>query len=266
MISEPTVLIVDDNPATTSEFRAVLMERGLMVDSANEGLAAMEKLQNNRYKAVVLDPVIRYRLNGYAVLHYIELQQPEMLSRVFLLSSMSRQTIARTAPALVSRLFRKPSQVQEAAAAVIASVHPPGVPRAVRPKRSALLVEDDSLTAMGTSALLEQLGYACEWLPDGGKVLETVSSSHFDLIVLDLIMPDVDGFTVLARLSSRMPHLLRRVVVMTGMPEKYLEEVDRARIRGIVRKPLDIQELQRLMDRCTATVPYEGGGESPAMT
>jgi len=266
VISEPTVLIVDDNPATTSEFRAVLMERGLMVDSANEGLAAMEKLQNNRYKAVVLDPMIRYRLNGYAVLHYIELQQPEMLSRVFLLSSMSRQTIARTAPALVSRLFRKPSQVQEAAAAVIASVHPPGVPRAVRPKRSALLVEDDSLTAMGTSALLEQLGYACEWLPDGGKVLETVSSSHFDLIVLDLIMPDVDGFTVLARLSSRMPHLLRRVVVMTGMPEKYLAEVDRARIRGIVRKPLDIRELQRLVDRCTGTVPCEGGGKSPAMT
>ena len=46
-----------------------------------------------------------------------------------------------------------------------------------------LLVEDDSLTAKATSQALENLGYSCQWLASGSKVLEAVCSSEFDVIM-----------------------------------------------------------------------------------
>jgi CheY-like chemotaxis protein len=259
--NDNVVLIVDDNVETISELRALLMDAGLAVETAGESLAAIEKLRTNCYPAIVLEPMIRHRLNGYAVLSYIELEQPEMLSYVFLLTAMSRQTITRTAPALIPRFFRRPREVRMAATAVIKSIERQSVRE--RPKRSVLLVEDDSQTASVMADALEQLGYSCEWLPGGGKVLETVAASRFDAIMLDLIMPDVDGFAVLESLRSRKPELLRRVVVTTGMPAKYLEAIDRNRICGIVQKPVDFGELRHLLHRCGDTVPFEGGGESP---
>jgi len=259
--SDNVVLIVDDNLETISELRNRFMDAGLVVETAGESLAAIEKLRTGRYPAIVLEPMIRHGLNGFVVLNYIELEQPETLSQVFLLTAMSRQTITRTAPGLIPRFFRRPREVQLAAAAVIASIERQSIRE--RPKRSVLLVEDDSQTARVTSDGLEQLGYTCEWLPGGGKVLETVTASRFDAIMLDLIMPDLDGFAVLECLKSQKPELLRRVVVTTGMPGKYLGSIDRNRICGIVQKPVDFGELRHLLHRCGDTVPFEGGGESP---
>jgi CheY-like chemotaxis protein len=263
--SDNVVLIVDDNLETISELRTRLADAGLAVETAGESLAAIEKLRTNRYPAIVLEPMIRHGLNGFAVLNYIEREQPETLSHVFLLTAMSRQTITRTAPGLIPRFFRRPREVQLAAAAVIASIERQSIRE--RPKRSVLLVEDDSQTARVTSDALEQLGYTCEWLPGGGKVLETVSASRFDAIMLDLIMPDVDGFAVLECLKSRKPELLRRIVVTTGMPAKYLnaidDAIDRSRICGVVQKPVDFGQLRHLLHRCAEVTLFEAGGESP---
>ncbi len=160
---------------------------------------------------------------------------------------------------------RKSSEVQRATAAVIASINPPPPAELSRPKRSVLLVEDDPPTAKVMTEMLEQLGYSSEWVASGDKVLEMVSSSRFDVIMLNLVMPDIDGFTVLQRLESLMPHLLHRVLITTGMPTKYLEELDRKQICGIVKKPVDVGELQHLLIRCAGDVPFEAGGESPVL-
>src|SRR5207253_3063935 len=130
---------------TISELRNRFVDAGLTVETASESLAAMEKLRTGRYPAIVLDPMIRHGLNGFAVLNYIELEQPETLSHVFLLTAMSRQTITRTAPGLIPRFFRRPREIQLAAAAVIGSIERQSIRE--RPKRSVLLVEDDSETA-----------------------------------------------------------------------------------------------------------------------
>ena len=259
---EQAVLIVDDD-SVASELRTRLEEHGLTVEATGDAFAAMEKLRVGRYGAVVLDPMIRHRLNGYAVLNYLELQHPEMLARVFLLTGMSRQTIQRTAPALLPRLFRKPSEVRSVVEAVIASIGRPAV-RKASASRSILLVEDDPLTARVTSELLAQMGYSCKWLACGAKVLETLTSSRFDVIMLDLIMPGVDGFTVLERLEAETPHLLRRVVITTGMPAKYRDALDRKHICGVLPKPVEMGALRPLLLRCADEVPFEAGGETPS--
>jgi CheY-like chemotaxis protein len=172
---------------------------------------------------------------------------------------MSKQTITRTAPALLPRLFRKPSQVSEAAAAILAACDRDRPRRSER--RSVLLVEDDRHTAQVSSAVVEELGYAVTWVPNGREALDAISASDFDAILLDLVMPDVDGFVVLERLQSTNAELLRRVIVTTGIPARYVDHLDQSKIGGVIHKPMDIARLEHLLSRCAGGKDFEPGGE-----
>jgi CheY-like chemotaxis protein len=256
------LLIIDDDPATETALRSALTGYALSLDVATDSRLAIEQLETGHYDAIVLDPMIRHRLNGYAVLNHIELERPDLLSRVFVWTGMSKQTIARTAPALVPRSFRKPSEVAPLAEALLASIEPPWEQQS-RSKGSVLLVEDDPVTAKATKDLLEELGYSCEWVGDARGVLETASA--YDVIMLDLVMPEVDGFTLLQHLRASRPELLRRVLITTGMPGRYLSALDQERLCGVVQKPVDVHVLQRMLGRCGSIVTPEPAGECPSI-
>lgn len=120
-MDDDRILIIDDDAATAAILDAAFAEAGLETEMVDDAFSAMEKLREKSYCAVVLDPMIHRRLNGFAVLNFIELEQPEMIERLFLLTGMSEQTIRRTAPSVLTRLFRKPAAAAKAAAAIIAT-------------------------------------------------------------------------------------------------------------------------------------------------
>lgn len=74
---EKRILIVDDDDAIRALVLTVLRRRGYLLDSARNGVEAMEKLANCRYSLVVLD-LMMPRMSGYEVLHQLE-QQPAVL-------------------------------------------------------------------------------------------------------------------------------------------------------------------------------------------
>ena len=259
------VLIIDDDPRSAAILHAAFAEGGVEAESVDDAFIAMEKLRSRRYCAVILDPMIRQRLNGYAVLNFLEIEQPQTLERLFLLTGMSEQTIRRTAPLILPRLFRKPTGYSKLTAAVCA-VCAADLHRAVRrSRRSVLLVEDDRSTANATIALLDELGCSVEWAQNGEEAEHALAQRHFDAIMLDLVMPRLDGFALLDHFPSEgVP--LRKVIVITGMPDKYLQDLDASALGGILRKPIDLQRLEGLLsdridDRC---VVFEPGGEVPS--
>jgi DNA-binding response OmpR family regulator len=65
-----------------------------------------------------------------------------------------------------------------------------------------LLVEDDDLLAAGIRDTLERALYAVEWVPDGAQALAALKSNTFDLVVLDLGLPKVDGVEVLRQVRG----------------------------------------------------------------
>jgi two-component system response regulator QseB len=66
-----------------------------------------------------------------------------------------------------------------------------------------LLVEDDELLGAGVSQALARTHYAHEWVRDGKSALEAAGSSRFDLVVLDLGLPQLEGMEVLRRMRGR---------------------------------------------------------------
>ena len=105
-----------------------------------------------------------------------------------------------------------------------------------------LLVEDDSATAKSIEMMLRSEGYVCDSTDLGEDGLEIGKLYDYDIIVLDLMLPDIDGYEVLRRL--RAAQIRTPILILSG-----LSELD-AKIKGLgfgaddyLTKPFDKREL-----------------------
>lgn len=86
---------------------------------------------------------------------------------------------------------------------------------------------------------------------DGRAALALLSSRRFEAVVLDLLLPDIDGKDVLERISREQPHLLPRVIVLTTAPPSAWSECPQiASVAAVLRKPFALDDLQRLLRGC----------------
>ena len=124
-----------------------------------------------------------------------------------------------------------------------------------------LVVEDDPSIRLGLEDTLAAKGYEVEAVSRGGEGAERATSGRFDLVVLDVMLPDIDGFEVCRRIrASRGPE--RRVPVI--MLSARGAELDR--VRGLelgaddyVTKPFSLMELLARV----ASVLRRSQGEAP---
>jgi DNA-binding response OmpR family regulator len=105
-----------------------------------------------------------------------------------------------------------------------------------------LLVEDEESLAIGLSYNLSEEGYKVHWVQDGKKAIEAVNGQSFDLIILDIMLPYLDGFQVAERIRSTLPQIpILMLTARTGVDDK---------IKGLeqgaddyMTKPFNLEEL-----------------------
>ncbi|MFP3979345.1 EAL domain-containing protein [Marinobacter sp. KMM 10035] len=105
-----------------------------------------------------------------------------------------------------------------------------------------LVVDDEPRLASALATLLRSCGYNVSEAHGGKQACELADTLRFDLALLDLRMPEVDGFAVMNHLDSRQPECA--IIVISG--ESSFAAVSRALRRGAldyVRKPFDPEEL-----------------------
>jgi len=90
---------------------------------------------------------------------------------------------------------------------------------------------------------------------DGGDAIARLDDDDFQLLILDLMMPRVDGFAVLDHIISTRPRMLERTVVITAYPRTaYLHGIPT--IVRVVFKPFDPVQFEAAVDACcVAAVP-----------
>jgi CheY-like chemotaxis protein/anti-sigma regulatory factor (Ser/Thr protein kinase) len=117
-----------------------------------------------------------------------------------------------------------------------------------------LIVDDDRTTRELLRHQLRSARYVVETAKDGAEGLERVRRKRFDLVLLDVWMPGLDGLAVLSRLSEEPSH--PRVVVMTAddTSETLLKAV-RAHAFNYVTKPVDPKQLVELIRVALAAKP-----------
>jgi CheY-like chemotaxis protein len=106
-----------------------------------------------------------------------------------------------------------------------------------------VLVADDSDLMVGlVAAWLEHEGYAVVTATNGREALDAAVVHHPDIVLLDLIMPQPDGFEVCAKLAD-MPHP-PEVILMTGVSDvRHLGRARDLRAATLLRKPLEEESV-----------------------
>jgi DNA-binding response OmpR family regulator len=126
----------------------------------------------------------------------------------------------------------------------LSRVDPPGR------RWSALVVDDDPGLQSLFYTLLGREGFSVDCAPNGRLAFEYLRRSAYSVILLDLMMADVNGFELLERLRRDSPVLLGRVIVITGASQRDVASLDTTNLRGVIRKPFDIDELTRMARHC----------------
>jgi CheY-like chemotaxis protein len=121
-----------------------------------------------------------------------------------------------------------------------------------------LCVEDDHRSAGVVSCVLEAVGYRVVCVPDGRMAIEALASERFDLILLDLGLPDMDGFTMLERVR-RLGHADGvRVLVVTGcVDEPFRTRAAELGCVGFLEKPVRVPVLRQAVARALRTAVGE---------
>ncbi|NIS83443.1 MAG: response regulator [Anaerolineales bacterium] len=111
-----------------------------------------------------------------------------------------------------------------------------------------LIVDDDRDTAEMLATACTVFGYSPVKAHSGKDALEIISSNKPDIVLLDLMMPEMDGYETLRRLRSMPEGNDLPVIVITAMQADNLEaSVDTAGGDACIRKPIDLQALARTL-------------------
>ena len=143
-----------------------------------------------------------------------------------------------------------------------------------------LVVDDDSVNRLLLSRSLEREGHRSATAEDGRRALEILRAESFDVVLLDVVMPEIDGFEVLAQMQadSELRHVPVIMIsaledmesVVRGielgaedyLPKPFNPVLLRARINGcLTRKRLDDLERERVRDIFSRFVPEHVVGE-----
>jgi DNA-binding response OmpR family regulator len=113
----------------------------------------------------------------------------------------------------------------------------------------ALIVEDDGAILTLVKIVLEREGFTVEGVKNGAAAIDLLASVAYDLLIVDLMLPEIGGEALLGYLEREQPRYLRRVVVTTASPRKMSCEFLQ-RVCRLLAKPFDIDELVLIAREC----------------
>jgi signal transduction histidine kinase/DNA-binding NarL/FixJ family response regulator len=201
----PTVLLIDDDPGARDLFARVLAQRGFQPVVAATGRAGIECAARLKPDAIVLD-VKMPGLSGWEVLSALKLSEETARIPVIMLTVMQQQEIGQALGA-VDYLIKP---IDPATLTATLRRH-----LGVTPAR-VLVVEDDEPTRDLVRRTLEKEGNLVSEAENGRVALDLLRDLSPDIVVLDLMMPVMDGFTFLQHLRQDPRHERLPVVVATA--------------------------------------------------
>jgi len=115
-------------------------------------------------------------------------------------------------------------------------------------KNKILVVDDEEALRTVLAAELEGEGYQVTTAADGQEAINILGPSIFDLILLDIKMPNVDGFEVLKFVKERHP--ATKIIMLTGFADlKNAIESKKLGAEDFVSKPYDLVDLLTTVER-----------------
>ncbi|HYE00829.1 MAG TPA: response regulator [Alphaproteobacteria bacterium] len=223
----PEVLVIDDDPVVRGSLSSHLEREGYAVVTAADGLSGLERAKASRPLAILLD-VEMPGLDGWSVLAALKADRELADVPVVMHTAADAQgrAFALGAADYVAKPFDR-DQLRRVLGRLLPEAQGTRI----------LLIEDDEATRYIVRQTLEGAGFTVEEAADGREGLERIAAGRPDAVLLDLMMPEVDGFAFLDAIAADPALRDMPVVVATAMA---LTESERGalsrRVRSIVEK------------------------------
>lgn len=204
-----SLLVVDDNEMNRDLLKRRLEEVGYLVTALEGGRAALDRMQHETYDLLLLDMMMP-EMDGFQVL--TEMKKNEKMRRipVMMVTAVNdmenvvkcinmgaRDYVAKPFdPALLKARVEKILEKFPAAQRVTA------LTGATRNDIHVLVVDDEGMNRDLVVAQLTRLGYVADTAASGADALSKLANGSYDCVLLDIMMPGMDGFTVLDRIRT----------------------------------------------------------------
>ncbi|MBF0519714.1 MAG: response regulator [Nitrospirae bacterium] len=272
------ILIVDSNATTNQRIVEMLKSEGFFTDSALSGYEASGKLTFStiKYDIVILDFQLA-DMDGFEFAK--NMKSMEKLSQVkviMIVAAGLRGDDVQCRALGISGLITKPiykSDLMEILSLLTANWDNPEAPLLTRHmvlesrKSLNILVTDDNVVNQTLAVkLLDRQGYVSQVAGNGREAIEKLSKTHFDIVLMDVQMPGMDGLEATkhirgakeCEINKDVPVIAMTANALRGDRERYLE----AGMTDYISKPLDADELYALIEKYTASLQVKPESES----
>lgn len=228
------VLVVDDNETSREILRNYLEAAGFNVVMASSGSEALTLLQNNtggEYKLMLIDWKMP-ELTGTATVQKIQqLIRPASIPAIIMVSAYDLDEVRSDAEMLgISSFLTKPVSKSELIDSILTVITRNGKSIPVREAggsldqdiiaglsgKRVLLVEDNTINQQVAGEILRNAGISVSMADNGRKALDMISIEKFDAVLMDLQMPEMDGFEATRVLRSMPEYVNLPIIAMTA--------------------------------------------------
>jgi CheY-like chemotaxis protein len=250
-----TVLVIEDNLNSRDLISRYLEKEGYRVLTADNGIDGLELARKNRPDIITLDLILPGK-DGWQVLY--ELKSDPVMNEIPVILVTISDDKERGFALGASEFITKPIR-REQLSAILKKY------RKEQPVHSVLVIEDDLVTSDMMRTILNQEGWEVETAFNGAAAIEQMSRKLPDLILLDLMMPEMDGFEFIVELHKREEWRNVPVIVNTAK-ELTAEDISllNGRVTQIVRKGTDTIDslLKHISQIAKGIRSMEGGSEN----
>ena len=269
------VLVVDDNETNRRILEGMLKHWGMKITLVDRGAAALVELAASTkarepYGLIITD-LHMPEMDGFTLIEQIR-QKPELTSAVILMlsSARNRGDVERYRQLGVAALLSKPVRMAELRSSIArilgaaeqksaaCAAKPPSAPGADRQPAKPmhiLLTEDNPVNQKLAKRLLEKRGHTVVVAGNGREALEALGKENFDLVFMDIQMPEMDGMEATGKIreKEKLANGHQLVVALTAHAMKGDQELCLAAgMDDYLTKPIRPQELDALLGKYAA--------------
>lgn len=128
------------------------------------------------------------------------------------------------------------------------------------PKGRVLVVDDDNAIRKLLERIARRAGFEVESAKDGVEALEMLDAAHFDVALIDLMMPRLSGYELVQQIGMRERRPV--VIVATALTNADVASVDDTMVRRVIRKPFDVDAVVAALREAAGL--HEAAPEPPA--
>jgi PAS domain S-box-containing protein len=283
-VEEARILVVDDNATNRKVLAAQLLSWGARVDAVEDGLAALGRLWDavdarDPFQLAVLDMMMP-GMDGEALGRAILADEVLKTTRLVMMTSVGQRGDAQRLKEIgfAAYLIKPVRQADlfDCLAAVLAGEAPVKEERPLITRHSLremrrgnvrlLLVEDNVTNQEVANGILERLGWRADVAANGKEALQALETRSYDLVLMDVQMPEMDGYEATRRirdpqsavLNHQVPVIALTAHAMAGDGEKCLA----AGMSDYITKPVDPQRMAEVVEKWLERKQHPAAGEA----